>query len=193
MLDRRTLCGFLFFTKALFAFLVGCGGLGYQAYMIAKMYKPSSGNRLVPVHIPDPTSPDSTRCFFNPAIGTARLEPPPGSFILGISLDWKNDKVSDLNNRLGQKVLLFNSFITIDTTGYEADIILWNGQQARDVGAMLELTLRPSVPVETIPTTVLWSLANTLRTVNSDYGVPILLRFGHEMNGNTGSGHYSLQ
>ena len=73
--------------------------------------------------------------------------------------------------------------MNINATGFQSDIIIWNAQQAGQVGAMLELTLMPTAPIDTIPTTILWSYATLMRQINSQYGVPVLLRFGHEMNG----------
>jgi len=63
-------------------------------------------------------------------------------------------------------------------------MILWNGQQCAKVGAMLEITVLPKVLIETIPDVLYKEFALTLRYINSQYGVPVFLRFGHEMNGN---------
>lgn len=66
---------------------------------------------------------------------------------------------------------------------FEANIIEWNAQLMRDQGGMLEITLMPIVSVEMIPTATYTAFAKLMRRVNSIYGVPVLLRFMHEMNG----------
>ncbi|KAH6579957.1 hypothetical protein BASA61_009945 [Batrachochytrium salamandrivorans] len=181
MPTTRQCCGFIFAIKVLVAFLIAVGGIGYQAYIVYRLYGP--GLVLPPVSFPPPTSVDASRCYHNAANGKSRLEPPPGIFWLGFSLNWNSEVPSAFNSKLGLKPAIFNSFVKINATDFENDIITWNAQQAGQVGAMLELTLMPTVPVETIPTTLLWDYAVLMRRINSAYGVPVLLRFGHEMNG----------
>lgn len=63
-------------------------------------------------------------------------------------------------------------------------MINWKAQQAGKEGAILELTLMPSVNVETISNDQLYAFAVLMRRINSVYGTPVLLRYMHEMNGN---------
>nr|KAJ3422319.1 hypothetical protein HK105_000226 [Polyrhizophydium stewartii] len=179
---NRALCGCLFWTKALIALLIALGGLGYQAYLIYKLYSPSA--TLPSIDIPNPGSSSSTACYYDKSLGKARLEPPAGTFIMGFSLDWSVDLPTRLGDRINKRPALFNSFAKINATAYEKDIISWQAQEAGKVGAMLEITLQPMVPMDQIPTDLLWDFSVFMRTVNSKSGVPVLLRFGHEMNGN---------
>ncbi|EGF81320.1 hypothetical protein BATDEDRAFT_36866 [Batrachochytrium dendrobatidis JAM81] len=181
MVSSRQCCGLLFALKATFAGLAAIAGLSYQAYLVYTLYGPDL--RLAPVIIPPPGTADASLCFHDVASGKARLEPPPGTFWFGFSLDWSVDVPDQLNKRIGKAPVIFNSFVNINATGFQSDIIIWNAQQAGQVGAMLELTLMPTAPIDTIPTTILWSYATLMRQINSQYGVPVLLRFGHEMNG----------
>ena len=61
--------------------------------------------------------------------------------------------------------------------------MVWNAQEVGKVGAILEITLIPTVDVELIPDSTLYKFAQLMRHVNSLYGTPVLLRFMHEMNG----------
>lgn len=71
----------------------------------------------------------------------------------------------------------------MNATDFEQDTIVWNAQECGKVGSMLEITLIPTVNVEAIPATQLFKFALLMRRINSMYGVPVLLRFMHEMNG----------
>jgi hypothetical protein len=64
----------------------------------------------------------------------------------------------------------------------------WHGQEAQRVSAMLELTIEPirdPTDISTIPQSILDSIAKKLLQINTKYGTPVYLRFGHEMNGFT--------
>jgi hypothetical protein len=76
-----------------------------------------------------------------------------------------------------------SSFININETDFQLNTIVWNAQEVGKVGAMLEITLIPTVDVELIPASTLYKFAQLMRHVNSLYGTPVLLRFMHEMNG----------
>ena len=52
------------------------------------------------------------------------------------------------------------------------------------MGSVLQLTLVPTEPIENIPNTQLYLFAQQMKHINALYGVPVLLRFMHEMNGN---------
>jgi hypothetical protein len=71
----------------------------------------------------------------------------------------------------------------LNPTDFEKDLILWNVQKVKDLGGILALTLTPSVPVEQLSPTFYTELAAYLRQMNQ-LGVPIILRWIHEMNGN---------
>ncbi|KAI8929100.1 glycoside hydrolase superfamily [Entophlyctis helioformis] len=178
---NRALCGCLFTIKALLAFLLGLGGLGIQAFWVYKMYGPSTV--LPSIAIPPAGSANAASCFFDASAGKARLEPPLGTFVLGFSLNWAIDTPEKLVARTGKRPAIYNTFIRLSATDFQKNILNWNAQEVGKVGAMLEVTLMPVVPVETIPSTLLWEVATFMREINSKYGVPVFLRYGHEMNG----------
>jgi hypothetical protein len=66
-------------------------------------------------------------------------------------------------------------------------MLLWHGKEAQRISAYLELTIEPSrspSEISTIPIALLTQIADHCYKINTEYGTPILLRFGHEMNGN---------
>ncbi|XJO70879.1 hypothetical protein BDV3_000490 [Batrachochytrium dendrobatidis] len=67
-------------------------------------------------------------------------------------------------------------------TPLDFNMLTWHIQQVALTGSMLELSIMPSTLA--IPDDVYTTVATKLLEYNSKYGVPILLRFGHEMNGN---------
>ena len=72
----------------------------------------------------------------------------------------------------------------MNATSFQTDLITWYCQMAGQQGAYLELTMDPSVDVASIPDSQYLALAQKMRVCNTKYGTPVLLRFGHEMNGN---------
>jgi hypothetical protein len=62
-------------------------------------------------------------------------------------------------------------------------MIEWHVQQVQQAGGMFELTMEPN-NIDGIPDAILEEFALKMREYNERYGVPILLRWGHEMNGN---------
>ena len=131
-------------------------------------------------------APDASRCFFNGASGKARLEPPEGSFFLGFSPLWINGELpQDIKSRLGGfSPPLFNSFIALDPKGFSPNLIEWNCQLVAEMGGILELTLQPTMKASEIPEGFYDEFALFARKMNEKYGIGILLRFMHEMNGN---------
>ena len=71
----------------------------------------------------------------------------------------------------------------MNRTLFEKDTIDWMTQQASEAGAMLEITVIPELDVAEIPVETFYAFAMEMRRVNSYYGVPVFLRFMHEMNG----------
>lgn len=53
---------------------------------------------------------------------------------------------------------------------------------------MMEITAQPNISIELIPPSQLFAFAMQCRHMNEVYGVPILLRYAHEMNGAWGWG-----
>jgi hypothetical protein len=68
-------------------------------------------------------------------------------------------------------------------TNFSQNIIEWNVQLTQKVGGILELSLQPDVRADQIQDEFYTNFALFMRRMNSQYGVPILLRFMAEMNG----------
>jgi hypothetical protein len=62
-------------------------------------------------------------------------------------------------------------------------MINWHASEIRIVQAMMQLTVLP-MNIETMSQAVIDEFATFMAEVNSRFDVPILLRYGHEMNGN---------
>ncbi|KAJ3256788.1 hypothetical protein HK103_005162 [Boothiomyces macroporosus] len=176
----RRCCNIVFYFKATFAFFISIYAMAYQVYMVHIPIRP-----LDPVYMPPINSKDSQMCFHDTTAGRARLEPPADKFIFGFSLDWAIDHPQALRDRLGgPAVPLINTFVKINNSGYEENIIEWQAQLMQEQGGMLEITLQPTVRADELEFDILQKYAKFMRKINSKYGVAVLLRFMHEMNGN---------
>lgn len=61
-------------------------------------------------------------------------------------------------------------------------MITWHAQEIQKYGAIFQLTIEPDANMDIMPQDMLSNLALACKTIN-EFGVPILLRYGHEMNG----------
>lgn len=117
------------------------------------------------------------------------LEPPPGAPLIGMSLDWAKTEPYQFGSTLGFRPAIFGAWIKLDTTAavqFDFALLKWYGERAQQANAWLELTIEPTrdVPeIGQIPQSLLDQIAQQLRIINTQYGTPVLLRFGHEMNG----------
>jgi Glycosyl hydrolase family 26 len=107
---------------------------------------------------------------------------PPEGVYFGVNLDWENDSPVAYAERLGRKpaiYVLFAAFpLTQDAMGYVSHI----ADLVRAQDGMLMLTLEPNDGLETVTPATAQTLGQQLATLNAR-GVPVLLRFAHEMNG----------
>jgi hypothetical protein len=94
----RAICGLAFLLKAAIAVIIGIALLGFQVYKVYDLFK-NAPKRLPPVLIPALGSAEALRCFHQSK--TARLEPPPGVFFWGFSLQWDVDTPQQLRERMG--------------------------------------------------------------------------------------------
>lgn len=168
--------------KIIFALLATLAIFGAASYQIYKMH-------VAAVLANGPVYANTTACRV-PA-GESRLLPPDGPPFLGMSIDWAVDTPSKLQARLGFQPACVGTFIKLKSDSYESDMLFWNAQlmrdQARAIGnspSMLQVILMPNTTLESIQPALFTKIAQDLRRVNYDYGVPVLLRFAHEMNGN---------
>lgn len=139
--------------------------------------KPSSHPRT-----PRPAAVPSTpgRC---PGSSTgALLEPRDGGVYFGVNLDWDHDTPTSVSGRLGRSPALYVAFAPFPMDGSAAGFIdgIVAGLKARH--AALMLTLEPNGGLSTVTDAPVAELAKRLEGYNRE-GVPIFLRFAHEMNG----------
>lgn len=88
------------------------------------------------------------------------------------------DNVEKLVDRLGGKsTAVINAFTTINTTWFDRDQINWWCSSTGKVGGILELSVDPSEDVNNLQNAPIFNdFAKFLAGMNSQYGVPILLR-----------------
>jgi hypothetical protein len=155
--------------------------LGYQGYLTQQLYvrgKKLADQQLGPVTI----DPNSAECQFN---GGSRLEPPTGRIILGFHLDWSQTTPEQLRDKLGSTPGISNAFLRFDPTiakYVDYEMLEWHAQQVRLVGGALAMTFEPS-SLGQITDQMINELAEKCLMINSKYGVPMYVRWGHEMNG----------
>lgn len=84
-----------------------------------------------------------------------------------------------------------NGFLNINEGANPVDynMMIWYASQVAIVGGILSLTMQPYQM--DLPDSVLQEFANKCYEINSHYGVPILLRWAHEMNGKSSNSKHS--
>jgi hypothetical protein len=110
-----------------------------------------------------------------------RLVPGSGAWF-GVSLDWEHDRVADYTGRLGHAPAVAVAFAALPADAAGWRYVEAAAGQVADAGGMLLLTLEPKAGLAAVTTEVATTLAARLASLNRR-GVPVLVRFGHEMNG----------
>lgn len=100
----------------------------------------------------------------------------------GVNLDWGRQSVAEYADLLGRAPADVVSFSPIPTGEQDRDWILQAAQQAADAGAAHLLTLEPRDGLEAVTDEAIADVIELLREVNT-LGVPVIVRFAHEMNG----------
>ena len=109
------------------------------------------------------------------------LEPKNGVYF-GTNINLGVDSIADFNKRLGYNAALFVQFLPFPL---DAQSSRYMDQFMKEVGeqnAIALLTLEPRDGLEAVTTEAVYDLATRLSSYNLQ-GVPIIVRFGHEMNG----------
>ncbi|KAI9325510.1 glycoside hydrolase superfamily [Zopfochytrium polystomum] len=177
----------LFWAKVFVAMVLSIGGLAYFSHKVLVLHleaqPPSAG---ATVNKPIDISNASTSCDASKT-GFSRLQlQTPGRIMLGWSLDWATMTPRQAAEKLGYSAAVYNTFMemNMDTNPpYDQNSLNWFGSEVARVGGILEVTMAPTSPLEQLPDNVLDAFAKQLLDINSRYGVPVLLRWGHEMNG----------
>ncbi|KAH9244622.1 hypothetical protein BASA81_017954 [Batrachochytrium salamandrivorans] len=153
-----------------------------MSHNIYKMH--ADATTVHPVSSPVDISPTNPQCL-RTNTNSARLDPAVGRVMFGASLDWSYDTPILFSKRVGIRPAVTNAFMPMTpsaTAPLDFDMLTWHVQQVSLTGGILQLSLVPSTLA--IPDAAYLVIAYKLRQMNSNYGVPIMLRFGHEMNGN---------
>ncbi len=113
---------------------------------------------------------------------TAPLAPLPGEPLFGVQLDWAADTPASYAERLGRDPAVYGEFVAFPfTPATVADLDAHVAAIAARRGAFL-LTLEPFGGLDTVDAAALELLTGQLLRWN-EAGVPVIVRFAHEMNG----------
>jgi hypothetical protein len=111
----------------------------------------------------------------------ARLEPATGTYF-GASLDWSRDSTATYSERLGHPAAVYVAFTHFPVEATDSpDLDAYMRQVQAQRGIAL-LTVEPTVALDNMTVAMATDLADRLAAYNAS-GVPVLVRFAHEMNG----------
>lgn len=128
-----------------------------------------------------PAEPTTAVTCLGGGPGRAPLEPASGAWF-GVNLDWENDSPGAYANRLGRAPAVYVEFAAFpidEGGGARLDEVI---DQVAGVGGMALLTLEPHGGLGAVTPAVAAELGDRLAGYNRR-GVPVLVRFAHEMNG----------
>lgn len=119
-----------------------------------------------------------------PLTGPARNVPvpPDGQSYFGVQLDWSKDTPQSYATRLGRTPAIYARYVPFPLSDDDKAALTIGVDQIAARHAMFDLTVEPYKGLEKVTQKTVDDLANTLADWNRR-GVPILLRFAHEMNG----------
>ncbi len=111
----------------------------------------------------------------------ARLEPASGTYY-GVHLDWEQDTAAAYNQRLGVPAAVYVAFFPFPFSETDkANVDAFIGQVAAEEGMAL-ITLQPESGLDRVTAAVAYDFAGLMAEYNQS-GVPVFVRFAHEMNG----------
>lgn len=113
---------------------------------------------------------------------TAAQVVPAAGALLGVNLDWGTTTVEEYSERLGRAPAVAVTFADFPLSAAGSQNLRGAADQLRPSGGVLLLTLEPVGGLQTVSRTSAKVLADQLSSVN-DTGVPVVVRFAHEMNG----------
>jgi hypothetical protein len=111
------------------------------------------------------------------------LLPPAGSAWFGMNLDWANDSVSAVSERLGATPSVWVQFVSFPLDPAQRANLDGFVEQVAAVGGIALLTLEPHAGLGTVTPDAAAELAEVLNGYWVSSGVPTIVRFAHEMNG----------
>ena len=147
----------------------GVGAAGILGSVSARGQQPSA--------VPSPTAA-AAACE---AMDRRDLVPDTGA-LFGVNLDLHSKPLADYAHDLGHKPAVSVSFTGFPYTAQEKVDLQRAVEQIRANGQMMLLTLEPMGGLSAVTPEAAQALAADLAEFNND-GVPVLVRFAHEMNG----------
>jgi len=105
-----------------------------------------------------------------------------GKVQFGVQLDWQNDSPRAYIDRTGRRPRLFGDYVRFP---FEPETLTWldtKMEQVHAAGGVFMLTLEPFAGLGAVSDDALRQLTESLQKWNNA-GVPVLVRFAHEMNG----------
>ncbi|WP_235022079.1 glycoside hydrolase family 26 protein [Rathayibacter sp. VKM Ac-2754] len=117
-------------------------------------------------------------CVVRPA---AEIVPEQGA-LFGVNLDWGSQTIEEYSRELGQRPAVAVAFADLPFTEEERDEVRSAAQQLRVNGGTLLLTLESIEGLAAVTDAVAADIAELSASVN-ETGVPVIVRFAHEMNG----------
>jgi hypothetical protein len=108
--------------------------------------------------------------------------PDDGKAYYGVQLDWQQDSVGDYASRLGATPAMFGRYVNFPLTPEEEKAVGEEVQSLAAAHSTLMLTLEPRNGLASVTPEVLAAFSQELTTWTRK-GVPVMVRFAHEMNG----------
>ncbi|KAJ1567600.1 hypothetical protein HK405_005418, partial [Cladochytrium tenue] len=177
----------MFWAKTSLAMAISIFGLSYYTYKVLDLHQNASPPSSSYVSTPITISNTSGDCDASKT-GYSRLQlQEEGKFMFGLSLDWSISTPTTAVATLGFSAAIYNTFMEMDATlssPYDTNMLNWYGSEVAKVGGILEVSMDPVSNISDIPDSVYIAFATQLKQINSDFGVPVLLRWAHEMNAN---------
>lgn len=115
-------------------------------------------------------------------VDAAELVPAPGAALLGVNLDWGTERLSAFSSTVGDRPATAVVFTELPLTADNRTNLLAAADQIRGENSSLLLTLEPRAGLAALTDAVLTDTAELLAEI-SGAGVPVIVRFAHEMNG----------
>ncbi|KAI9030312.1 glycoside hydrolase superfamily [Hyaloraphidium curvatum] len=183
--------------KILVAFSLAATWIGLTVWQLVVLRNEALANNA-PVIIWKPSANNSEvpDCSFtyDAAYGDyQRLEQPWNKPYIGFSIDWSKDTAAQIEARMEHRPMMIGAWIHISNETWERDMVAWYAselkKQAQEGGkrisaSMLQIALMPDNALDQIPDRIWRGFAEQMRDVNYVFGIPVFLRFAHEMNGN---------
>ncbi|TPX61974.1 mannan endo-1,4-beta-mannosidase [Spizellomyces sp. 'palustris'] len=135
-----------------------------------------------PINTPIAIDPANLGCQSQPG-SLARLEPAQG-VLVGYSPNWNPDVPTTVNQRLGKRAAVFNTFMRLvndPVNPVDQNMLDWHAQEVINAGGIMALTLEP-IDMKGVTDAIIDKVTDHFRRLNAG-GCPIILRYGHEMNG----------